>query len=334
VDTSWDASVQAVAALEEPTRRRLYEYVVSQPEPVGRDDAAAALGIPRTTAAFHLDKLSEEGLLDTCYERRTGRTGPGAGRPAKLYHRSEREIEITLPERQYAVAGHLLAAAIQDAESTGITPREAVNRRAREYGETLGRTARALTKKPAPSPQHDQPHERQATGAHGETLPHSGGTHGEPHAQTGAAHDDSLLQSGGTQSDTPLQPGGTQSDTVLQSGEAQGDTVLQSGGAQGEGVGWAAGDDAGLLRVLAAQGFEPRPEADGIAFANCPFRRLAKEHPQLVCGMNLHLVAGLLSTFDTRLQAELAPRAGRCCVRISGPPALTKPVDDLGSTHS
>ena len=54
--------MQAVAALEEPTRRRLYEYVVGRPEPVSRDDAANALGLPRTTAAFHLDKLTEEGL--------------------------------------------------------------------------------------------------------------------------------------------------------------------------------------------------------------------------------------------------------------------------------
>jgi predicted ArsR family transcriptional regulator len=233
VDSSWDASVQAVAVLEEPTRRRLYEYVAGQDAPVSRDDAATALGIPRTTVAFHLDKLTDEGLLDTCYERRSGRTGPGAGRPAKLYHRSDREIEITLPERQYAVAGQLLAAAIQDSETGEITPREAVNRRAAEYGETLGRTARARHKKVDP--------------------------------------DNELL----------------------------------------EGVG-----DALLVEVLEALGFEPRVLADGIALANCPFRRLAKEHPQLVCGMNLHLVAGLLTSLDTPLRAELAPTPGHCCVRL------------------
>lgn len=222
MDSSWDASVQAVAVLEEPTRRRLYEYVAGHEAPVSRDDAAAALGIPRTTVAFHLDKLTDEGLLETCYERRSGRTGPGAGRPAKLYHRSDREIEISLPERQYAVAGQLLAAAIQDAEIEDITPREAVNRRAAEYGEALGRTARAR-------------------------------------------HEDA---------------------------------------------------DELLVEVLEAQGFEPRVEADGIALANCPFRRLAKEHPQLVCGMNLHLVAGLLASLDTPLRAELAPTPGHCCVRL------------------
>jgi predicted ArsR family transcriptional regulator len=217
VDRSWDAAVEAIAVLEEPTRRRLYEYVAGRPGPVSRDDAATALGIPRTTAAFHLDKLTEEGLLATCYERRSGRTGPGAGRPAKLYHRSDREIEITLPERQYAVAGRLLAAAVQDAEATGISPREALNLRAREYGESLARSG------------FDQP----------------------------------------------------------------------------------------LTELLDSHGFEPRPDGDGIALGNCPFRRLAEDYTQLVCGMNVHLLTGLLDAVgDTGLEARLDPQPHRCCVRL------------------
>ena len=137
-----DTRVQAVAALDEPTRRRLYDHVVAQPGPVSRDEAAAAVGLPRTTAAFHLDKLAEEGLLTVVFERRTGRTGPGAGRPAKLYRRSDREIEVSFPERQYDVAGHLLAAAVEDAESSGDSPRVALERRAGLYGESVGRAAR------------------------------------------------------------------------------------------------------------------------------------------------------------------------------------------------
>jgi predicted ArsR family transcriptional regulator len=143
VDKSVDASVQAVAALDEPTRRRLYDHVIAQPDPVGRDEAAIALGVPRTTAAFHLDKLAEEGLLDVVFERRTGRTGPGAGRPAKLYRRSDRQIEVSFPERQYDVAGHLLAAALEDAEFSGEPPRQALERRAGLYGEAVGRAARS-----------------------------------------------------------------------------------------------------------------------------------------------------------------------------------------------
>src|SRR3954449_4357048 len=79
--------VEAVAALAEPTRRRLYDHVVRQAAPVSRDEAAAAGGVPRPTVAFHLDRLVDDGLLDVVFERRTGRTGPGAGRPSKLYRR-------------------------------------------------------------------------------------------------------------------------------------------------------------------------------------------------------------------------------------------------------
>ncbi|GAA1511065.1 helix-turn-helix transcriptional regulator [Kribbella lupini] len=131
------ANLQAVAALDEPTRRRLYEYVAGATAPVSRDDAAIALALPRNTAAFHLDKLAAEGLLAVVYERRTGRTGPGAGRPAKLYRRSDTEIAVSLPERQYAVAGHLLAGAITDAETTGDSPRAALEGRAHAYGKSL-----------------------------------------------------------------------------------------------------------------------------------------------------------------------------------------------------
>jgi predicted ArsR family transcriptional regulator len=79
------SGVAAVAALAEPTRRRVYDHVARQQAPVDRDDVAAAVGLPRTTAAFHLDRLAQCGLLDVHYARRSGRTGPGAGRPSKHY---------------------------------------------------------------------------------------------------------------------------------------------------------------------------------------------------------------------------------------------------------
>ena len=80
--------VGALSALGDPTRRSAYDYVAAQGRPVGRDEVATALGIGRTLAAYHLDRLAKEGLLSVAYARRSGRTGPGAGRPAKLYERS------------------------------------------------------------------------------------------------------------------------------------------------------------------------------------------------------------------------------------------------------
>jgi predicted ArsR family transcriptional regulator len=106
-------SVEAIGALHEPVRRAVYEYTVGRGEPVGRNEVAEALGIGRTLAAFHLDRLAEAGLLDVSYARRSGRTGPGAGRPAKLYRRSVAEHEVTLPPRRYQAAAELLAEAVE-----------------------------------------------------------------------------------------------------------------------------------------------------------------------------------------------------------------------------
>jgi predicted ArsR family transcriptional regulator len=135
-------AVSAVAALDEPTRRRLYDYVVRQPAPVGRDEVADATGLARATVAFHLDKLVAEDLLDVSFERRTGRSGPGAGRPAKLYRRSPRQVTVSLPDRQYELAAVLLAEAVAEAEAAARPPGPILRARARALGEDLGRAAR------------------------------------------------------------------------------------------------------------------------------------------------------------------------------------------------
>ncbi|CAM5331361.1 Transcriptional regulator OS=Streptomyces glaucescens OX=1907 GN=SGLAU_31025 PE=4 SV=1 [Streptomyces glaucescens] len=208
--------VSAVAALDEPTRRRLYDHVVRQPGPVSRDEAAEALGLARQTAAFHLDRLADESLLDVVYERRSGRTGPGAGLAAKLYRRSARQVAVTIPERHYELAGRLLAQALKESESTGELVRPVLHRKARELGTRL-----------------------------------------------------------------------------------------------------AGPDQADVLAVLEENGFEPREDGDAIVLGNCPFHALAREHTQTVCGMNLHLLRGVLDGLaESGLRACLAPSPGHCCVRL------------------
>jgi len=132
--------VRAIALLDEPTRRRLYELVSANREAVGRDDAAAGIGISRELAAFHLDRLVAGGLLETEYRRRSGRTGPGAGRPAKLYRRADREVAVTIPPRQYDLAADVFAEGIGRLEGTSGV--DAVADVARERGADLGAEAR------------------------------------------------------------------------------------------------------------------------------------------------------------------------------------------------
>jgi predicted ArsR family transcriptional regulator len=215
------ARVSAVAALAEPTRRRLYDHVARQPGPVSRDEAAAAVAVARATAAFHLDRLVDDGLLEVHFERRTGRTGPGAGRPSKLYRRADCTVEISFPERRYDLAGDLLAAAMATAEKSGESPRAVLARLAYDRGRQLG---------------------EQAPPADGRTA---------------------------------------------------------------------------ALRLLDEHGFEPHAEDGAITLANCPFHTLAREHTDLVCGMNLRLLEGVLDGVPSaRLEARLQPSPGRCCVRL------------------
>ena len=220
--------VAGVAALAEPVRRDLYLFVAAQPEPVGRDQAAAGVGVARHTAKFHLDKLVEEGLLVTEFRRLTGRQGPGAGRPAKLYRRAPGEVAVSLPERRYDLAGRLMAAAIDESSGAGTPVREALDRAATSFGASLGEQARA-------------------------GLP------------------------------------------ARRSLEAS---------------------RAGLCAALATCGYEPRTDADVVTLRNCPFDALAREHTDLVCGMNLALVTAAADRLDERLAPRLDPDADRCCVVV------------------
>ncbi len=113
-------AVDAVALLGEPLRRRLYDFVASQADAVSREQAAKAVGIKRPLAAFHLDKLADEGLLEVEFRRLSGRRGPGAGRPAKLYKRSGDEVNVSLPHREYELAARVFAEALT--AGTGPAP--------------------------------------------------------------------------------------------------------------------------------------------------------------------------------------------------------------------
>jgi predicted ArsR family transcriptional regulator len=208
--------VSSLAALGDPLRRRLYEFVVAQREPVSRDQAAEALGIARHAVKFHLDRLEGEGLLEAVFSRPSGRGGPGAGRPAKFYRRAAREFAVSLPERRYDLASRIMAEAITASERDGVPITTALAEAARRTGREC-----------------------------------------------------------------------------------------------------AAATSAHLDQVLADLGYEPQSDATGVRLANCPFHSLAADYTELVCGLNLNLINGLLAELGRpALRAELAPDEGWCCVRI------------------
>ena len=228
---SLDDELKAIGALQEPVRRSLYRYVAAQRKDVSRDEAARGVGVQRALAAFHLDKLVEAGLLEATFRRLSGRTGPGAGRPAKLYRRSSSEHAVSLPPRTYELAARLLAEAVE--ESGDRPARDAVTGVGRRFGRQVG---------------------EQVAG-------HLGGR---------ASRDRRM---------------------------------------------------AALAQALERYGYEPRREGAALRLANCPFHTLSESHRDLVCGMNLSLLSGVLEGMaGGDLEARPDPRPGECCVTLAPRP--------------
>ena len=212
----FESQLSSLAALDEPVRRKLYLFVVGRDGDVSRDEAAEAAGVSRALAAFHLDKLVEAGLLEATFRRLSGKAGPGAGRPSKLYRRAAGRFEVSVPRRRYELAAHVLAQSVSDQGKV----REA----AREWGKRLAGEVGKRTELPL----------RRAT------------------------------------------------------------------------------------QALEACGFEPRRTKEGeVVLRNCPFESLSASKRELICGMNLALIEGLLEGLAIEgVEAKLAPREGMCCVAL------------------
>ena len=217
----------ALAVLAEPLRRRFYLHVASSTEPVSREAAAESLGVSRSVAAFHLDKLAEAGVLDVEYRRPPGMSGPGAGRPTKFYRRAERELDFSMPERRYDLAAAILAQAVSDARQRAIPVDQALRVAARDFGRVIG-----------------------------------------------ASLDDAT--------------------------DGVSENELER-----------------VLAILTAHGYEPDRHGDVVTLQNCPFHVLADQHRELVCGMNLNMLEGVLEgAAAPDLTARLDPTPGRCCVTM------------------
>lgn len=227
----------SLSSLDDPVRRRLYEVVTSRPGQVSRDEAASAAGIGRALAVYHLDKLVESGLLTASYARPPGRSGPGAGRPAKVYARSDREFAVTVPPREYELAARLLVQAVEADPSE--RSRAVLAEAARRLGTELGSAFRSAAAGPAQ-------------------------------------------------------------------------------GSRNAGVARDAGE-RDVTGVLTQQGYEPCGGDGVIRLRNCPFHQLTEQHREVVCGMNLALVEGLVDGLGAGgLRPVLDPQPGHCCVAIGG----------------
>jgi predicted ArsR family transcriptional regulator len=141
VSDTFDEKVQSIASLGDDVRRALYLFVASHDRAISRDEAAEGVGVTRSTVAFNLDRLVADGLLETEFRRVNGRQGPGAGRPAKLYRRADRELSVSLPERRYDLAADLMASAMRQSTETGAPVQLTLRHVAFAHGTSVGETA-------------------------------------------------------------------------------------------------------------------------------------------------------------------------------------------------
>lgn len=140
----WGRRMAAVASLGDEKRRQLYELISDSDAPVGREEAALTLGLSRSTASFHLDRLVQDGLLAVEFRKTSGKSGPGSGRPAKLYRPAASEVGASVPDRNYDLAGELLAAAIEHSTATGNAVGDSLLAASYSRGQALASGAASL----------------------------------------------------------------------------------------------------------------------------------------------------------------------------------------------
>src|SRR5215510_8893781 len=131
-----DWSISAAAALDDPTRRAMYDFIRSARRPITREEAAAQVGISRKLAAFHLDKMVDLGLLVS----RPGVSGGEArkiGRAPKVYEPAEAMIRVVIPAREPDVLARILLDTVADGLA-GERPVDTAIRVGRDHGREAG----------------------------------------------------------------------------------------------------------------------------------------------------------------------------------------------------
>jgi predicted ArsR family transcriptional regulator len=132
-------AIVRLCLLDDPTRRAAYLAVRSAGRPLTRAEVADEAGVSVRLAAFHLEKLLSEGLLEATYAH--DESPVGAGHPAKRYRPTGFELEVSIPPRRYDLAAEILAEALE-ADSPD-SPVESLVDVAAEYGRRVGRQAQA-----------------------------------------------------------------------------------------------------------------------------------------------------------------------------------------------
>lgn len=124
--------MDALDVIGDPGMRQTLLHVRGRRDPTSIREVAAATGVHRNVARRRLERLAAAGLLTTGFARPPGRTGPGAGRPSKVYSPAPETTAIEFPARHYAQLVGLLLDAV---------PGHALSELGTRFGTSLAATA-------------------------------------------------------------------------------------------------------------------------------------------------------------------------------------------------
>lgn len=139
-----DERLETVAALGEPVRREVYQALQRHGGGLSRSQLSELTGLSASTLLFHLEKLVDAGLLNVEFRKLNDRTGPGSGRPAKLYRLAHTEVSAAVPDRRYDLAAELMAAAIETSIRDGLPVQDALSKTAHDAGRRFGTEAGSI----------------------------------------------------------------------------------------------------------------------------------------------------------------------------------------------
>ncbi|HUF16265.1 MAG TPA: helix-turn-helix domain-containing protein [Acidimicrobiia bacterium] len=121
------------SSLGDPTRRAIYIAVRESVEPMTTSKVADLFDIHPNVARHHLDRLADDGYLKVSHQRRAG--GPGAGRPAKTYEPTNKEVSVHFAPRRFEMLAEMLFQVLDELSPPDVS--EIAERVGRSYGQQL-----------------------------------------------------------------------------------------------------------------------------------------------------------------------------------------------------
>jgi len=121
------------SSLGDPTRRAIYIAVRESADPMTTSKVAGLFGIHPNVARHHLDRLAEDGYLRVSHERKAG--GPGAGRPAKTFESTNKEVSVHFAPRRFEMLTEMLFQVLEEVSPPDVSA--VAERVGRSYGKQL-----------------------------------------------------------------------------------------------------------------------------------------------------------------------------------------------------